>query len=79
MKTLPAKKIRSNDIIEIDCGNFGQEEWKWALVIIAEAKEKKFSFFVNVAGHMFWTEDFDETHEFNVLIKDPTIEVSIRG
>lgn len=79
MQTLPAKQITSEDLIEINVGQFGRDNWQWGLVIINQEKENKNSFFVRVGADMFWTEDFDETHEFNVLIKDPTIEVSIWG
>lgn len=79
MQTLPAKQIKPEDLIEINIGQFEKENWQWALVL--DIKEKDFnvrSFFVKVGrDKMFWTEDFEETHEFNVLIKDPTIEVSI--
>jgi len=87
MQTLPAKQIRAEDIIEIDCGH-GYENMQWALVIdkehpvdlfSEERKENEISFFVKVGGEMFWTVGFGLEHEFNVLIKDPTIEVSIRG
>ena len=79
MQTLPVNQISSEDIIEINVGQFGRDNWQWGLVIDVQPKGQEFSFFVRVGAHMFWTEDFDATHEFNVLIKDPTIEVSIRG
>lgn len=79
MQTLPAKQIRSEDLIEINAANFQGENWQWGLVIDTQEKEGKFSFFVKVGGQMFWTEDFDAEKEFNVLVKDPTMEVSIWG
>lgn len=79
MQTLPAKQIRAEDLIEVNVGQFGRDNWQWGLVIDIQPKEQKFSFFVRVGADMFWTEDFDATHELNVLVKDPTIEVSIRG
>lgn len=88
MQTLTAKQIKIEDLVEIDCGNGPHENMQWALVIdkknpvdlfSEEIKENEISFFVKVGGDMFWTIGFSLDDEFNVLIKDPTIEVSIRG
>ena len=88
MQTLPAKQIRAEDIIEIDCGHGPYENMQWALVIDVkhpvdlfseEVKENEFSFFVKVGQEMFWTIDFNEDTELNVLVKDSTMEVSIWG
>lgn len=79
MKTLTADQIKPDDLIEINVSNDGRENWQWALVIVNQDKEgNQRSFFVKVGGLTFWTEDFDATHEFNVLIHDGS-EVSIWG
>lgn len=79
MQTLPVNQISSEDIIEINVGQFGRDNWQWGLVIDVQPKGQEFSFFVRVGADMFWTEDFDAAHELNVLVKDLTMEVSIWG